>query len=318
MDAKSITDACFSDQLRYFTVLYKLRSYADAARAISMSYQGLRKSIDSFELALKMPLFSKSADGSLIPTKQADLLYERTIDWYEGAHSLSSDIAVTLGGRIPVDLALSTGTFGLFGEGLLEEFESCQQAFCLNCYEYPDFVVDRLLSSGEFNLAVTVAPFDPAFETTVLAEIPFVAWVNRQHKLANEESLAIQDLEGETFVCNDMNEKASETFKELFAQSNIQPAKIVSHSEIVRTLIAVLKNEGIGMGIGLFDDVLSLHTDVVPLSVDWLQPWTVGLSTRKGHVFGEAERALVDYLVSRVRPNYAVNGICLGAYSPSS
>ena len=104
-------------------------------------------------------------------------------------------------------------------------------------------------------------------------------------------------------MCNDMNEKASGTFSELFAQSNVRPAKIVSHSEIVRTLIAVLKNEGIGMGIGLFDDVLSLHTDVVPLSVSWLQPWTVGLSARKGHVFSEAERALVDCLVSRFRLN---------------
>lgn len=168
-----------------------MRSYVDAARAIPMSYQGLRKSIDSFELALKMPLFSKSTDGSLAPTKQADLLYERTIDWYEGAHSLSSDIAVTLGGRIPVGLALATGTFGLFGEGLQEEFESCQQAFCLNCYEYSDFVVDRLLSSGEFNLAVTVAPFDPAFDTIALAEIPFVAWVNRQHELVKGKLLAI-------------------------------------------------------------------------------------------------------------------------------
>lgn len=152
-----------------------MRSYVDAARAIPMSYQGLRKSIDSLELALKMLLFSKLADGSLISTKQADLLYERTICWYEDVHSLSLDIAASLGGRTPVDLVLSTGTFGLFGEGSLEKFESCQQALCPNCYEYPDFVVDRLLSSGEFSLAVSVAPFDPAFETTVLAEIPFVA-----------------------------------------------------------------------------------------------------------------------------------------------
>ena len=34
-----------------------------------MSYQGLRKSIDSLELALKMLLFSKLADGSLISTR---------------------------------------------------------------------------------------------------------------------------------------------------------------------------------------------------------------------------------------------------------
>ena len=56
-----------------------MRSYVDAARAIPMSYQGLRKSIDSLELALKMLLFSKLADGSLISTEQTDLLYERTI-----------------------------------------------------------------------------------------------------------------------------------------------------------------------------------------------------------------------------------------------
>lgn len=66
-----------------------------------MSYQGLRKSIDSLELALKMLLFSKLADGSLISTKQADLLYERTICWYEDVHSLSLDIAASLGGAHP-------------------------------------------------------------------------------------------------------------------------------------------------------------------------------------------------------------------------
>lgn len=78
-----------------------MRSYVDAARAIPMSYQGLRKSIDSLELALKMLLFSKLADGSLISTKQADLLYERTICWYEDVHSLSLDIAASLGGAPP-------------------------------------------------------------------------------------------------------------------------------------------------------------------------------------------------------------------------
>ena len=67
-----------TDELFYFVKTYELRSYADASKAINISYTGLRKSLRKLEEQFSQQLFV-SGGSSLQPTEFGQILYNSAI-----------------------------------------------------------------------------------------------------------------------------------------------------------------------------------------------------------------------------------------------
>ena len=67
-----------TDELFYFVKTYELRSYAEAAKAINISYSGLKKSLGKLEEEFSQQLFV-SGGPAIQPTPCGDILYNSAV-----------------------------------------------------------------------------------------------------------------------------------------------------------------------------------------------------------------------------------------------
>ena len=67
-------DGMNGDEVRYFIAVYESQSFSQAAAALSISSQGLGKSIKRLEGKLGVTLFTRNTQGA-VPTAAAKALY---------------------------------------------------------------------------------------------------------------------------------------------------------------------------------------------------------------------------------------------------
>ena len=82
-----------TDELFYYVKTYELRSYSEAARAINISYSGLKKSIAKLEGEFSQPLFVSGA-SSVQPTEFGEVVYNSAVKILEivkGLHAIGSE-----------------------------------------------------------------------------------------------------------------------------------------------------------------------------------------------------------------------------------
>ena len=299
--ARMPSSALFSDNLIYFSVLYRELDYAKAARAIPMTYQGLKKAIKSLERSLGATLFVRDKAGLIVPTKEADILFETVCAWTRQAGSLEKELRAVQGETYVLDIGVSDGAKAFFGSKVFDNFERSHPGLRVATHEAPDRLVDSMLASGEVNIALTVGPFDAAFDTRWLANAPFVAWVGKGHVLAEREKLEVGDLAGQTVVFRDSRAKCVDNALALLGRAGVEPSNIVLKSELFSVLMAALMGEGIGIGIGF--DVISTaignHTDLVQIPIQGFVEWELGLSCREARELDTAERLLAGYMLRR-------------------
>lgn len=290
----------FSSNLQYFATLYRTLNYSKSAKIIPITYQGLKKAIRALEQELDVRLFEQGANNDLIPTEQADMLYERIRLWNLDTRRLEESLAaVSFSQRKVVRLGTTDGTHGYFGLGMEEAFAAEHPSLTLKVVEYADLIIDQALLDCEFNLALTVAPFNPAFETTTLASTPYIAWVSKEHRLAGREKLLPEDFDGETLITLDTNVKIPEHFQNLFDRMGVQLRSTIDCSEVIWIYIYALENCGLGLCVEHVGDALLGNEGVVAIPIECDASWTFGVSHLRDHVLTEDEQAVVDFLVRR-------------------
>lgn len=291
-----------SRQLEYFSVLYRLKNYSAAAKAIPITYQGLKKSMGKLEAELDTVLFVPGDGDTIETTHSADALYDLATKWMSDVGDLEREISTPAGNGIrTLNVCSALGIMSELGLSLLFEFERQHPDVRVSFTEYSDVLTDESLLSGSYGIGFTSSPFDDNLITTPLVTLGYAAWVNKDHPLAVKSSITFEDLEGEILMIpNAQYKENAYTLQALNTRGVRLKSKRYSNDPSWSLTFAEL-----GYGIGLTPQGNDCRCDqagrtresdravLVPLTGGYTR--TIGLSRRHGHLLTRDEKAFWSY-----------------------
>ena len=293
----------YTEQLDYFMLAYRYRSFSAAVKQVPMSSQGLTKSIRALENELGVTLFAVDANGRLNPTPFADELQKFASQFDENRTCLAEAFErIRALERHEIRLGTSLGIIGLFGPGFLESFHSSHPDTHVTINEDSDDVCEANLARGTYDLAFTLAPYDPDFETEELFATRVCFWVPSADSLANRGELSVADLAGRTIAIPGKDFKCYRSLLSECDAAGIEIAEIVPSSEIFWIYEYALHGSGLGFTIEPHTQLPMFQTseEVVAIPCKELS-WRFGISRLKGRDSTPPEQAFCTYTVEYAR-----------------
>lgn len=284
----------------YFEQTYRLRSFAKAARAIPISPQGLTKAIRSLESELGVSLFDDS-ERIQTPTPYGELFHQYACRVLDAQQELDAAIreekrrcSTTV---IPV--CSSTGILGAMGE-VITDFETEHPETAIMLEDYPDYMCESHLKTGECSLALTLYPYDSDFITIELYADTHYLWVNRDDALSEKHEATLTDLQGRALISVGPEFKWHDELDRMCREADVHCATHKTSSEMSLIQHRVHDGRGVGLTVRHQAKLFAFDECVVALPFPDL-PWRFGLSYLKTHVLTSQERQFIDYLIMYAR-----------------
>ena len=294
-----------ASNLRYFTTLYRLKSVSEAARAIPISYQGLRKSIRILEEDLDVSLFEQTAAGKVAPTPYADALYSLVQEWVVEIGELSNAFdAIRSKGVETIDLACPVGFGDIIGHDFPRHFNAKYSEYHLSVIEYPDDAVDSMLLDGYFSVAVVTAPFSEGYEVKPLCTLKSCCWMSNDNPLASRHALVVSDLNEQDITLPGDHNKTGAYYASLIEAGKLCPSSITYCSNLFHSFLFAASGKGIGLGVTLPDEIGIGFEHVVAIPLDDGFDHTFAFAHRNGFEESHSHSVLERFLKSELRSKH--------------
>lgn len=279
----------------YFEQVYRHHSFTKAARAAMISPQGLTKAIRVLESELGVPLFDDSS-GSQIPTPYGERFHEFACMAIEAREKLCRDLEAEKIRRSAsvIRLCSSTGVLGAL-EDPIAAFEEAYPDIHVLLEDYPDYMCDQRLRDGLCDLALTVYPYAPDFETVQLYEDVHFCWMRESNALASQPELHLFDLADRTVVSVGQEYKGCVELMNRLEGEGIQLKCHKTSSEMVLIERQVKNGDGIGLTVRHQASLFEMDPSVVAIPLPEL-PWRFGVSYAKGHELSAAEHTFISFM----------------------
>ncbi len=284
----------------YFEQTYRLRSFAKAARAIPISPQGLTKAIRSLESELGARLFDDS-DRIQTPTAYGEIFHRYACRAIAAQQELGMEIREEKRrcSTTTIHVCSSTGILGAMGEAITD-FESEHPETVIVLEDYPDYMCEDHLRTGECSLALTLCPYDPDFITVELYADTHYLWVNRDNALSEKDEASLPDLDGQTLISVGPEFKWYDEIDKRCDRAHVHCAARKTSSEMSLIQHQVHNGKGVGLTVLHQAKLFAFDEQVVALPFPDL-PWRFGLSHLKTHVLTSQERQFIEYLAKYAR-----------------
>ena len=273
-------------QLQFFIAAAEQGSVSGAARALSISQSSVTEAIRALEDDLGVTLFDRQARGIDITHKgSAFLRHARQIlaDVATARTTFQND-AETATGRL--SLGVTSLVAGYVLSDILSRFRRAFPQVELNVIEDKGDYLQHLLIGGELDVAVLLTSsvkVRMALHVETLLVSPYRLWLPLAHPLAQQESIALDELAGQPLI-QLMVDEIEESTRRLMAALAVKPqiAFRTRSVEAVRSLVAT------GAGLAILPSLVyrpwSLEGDRIEIrdvSGD-LPSVQVGLAWRRG------------------------------------
>lgn len=289
-----------SRQLEYFCTLYRLKNYQAAAKAIPITYQGLKKSISKLETELNAALFASDKEDKLTPTLAADLLYEQAIQWTEDINRLEDSIQSRTANSIrTLSVCAARGAMNTLSYEMFFDFDELNPDIRLDINELSDVCADESLLHGEFGIGFTASPFEENLVTIPLVSQSCAAWVHKDHPLALRQSISLSDLDGENVMMPSVQYKETHYILSALNERGIHLAAKRFNSDPSWSMAYAAQNRGIGLTPANVYGFASSTSDAVLISIIDGYNRTTGISHRRGHILSADERKLWNYITNK-------------------
>ena len=273
-------------QLQFFVAAAQAGSVTGAARELSISQSSVTEAIRALEDDLGVLLFDRQARGLLITQKGTAFLRH--------ARQILSDVAIArtafqdetgpLTGRL--SLGVTSLVAGYVLSDILQRFRRAYPQVELNVIEDNGDYLQHLLIGGELDVAVLLTSSvkdRAAMHVETLLVSPYRLWLPLGHPLAEQESIALDQLAGQPLI-QLMVDEIEESTRRMMAALAVKPqiAFRTRSVEAVRSLVAT------GAGLAILPSLVyrpwSLEGDRIGIrdvSGD-LPSVQVGLAWRRG------------------------------------
>lgn len=292
------SDYLVSRHLQHFEVLYQRLNYADAARSIPITYQGLKRGIEALERNLDVHLFDIGEDGRLKPTEFADMLHGVGHRWIDDARLLERSFDVLrASGRRMISLGVVVGALGRLPR--IEAFQQAHDDLVLDVVEYADDVIDEMLYDGDLDLAITAEPFDEAFTTIPLVRFTSCVWVACDHPFARREFVTLQDLDGQDVMYPGEHFRTHAYLAQAFAERGIRPRSVTYCADMMSPYMFAAQGRGVGIGIWQVAQGLEMISEVRAVPLEDGIRHAFGVSYRKDREITDDERTFIQFIMPK-------------------
>jgi DNA-binding transcriptional LysR family regulator len=236
-------------QLQFFVAAARAESVTGAARALLISQSSVTEAIRSLEDDLGVVLFDRRSRGLIITQKGAAFLRHASqiLSDAEAARTVFQHAGGVLTGR--VSLGVTSLVAGYVLSDILQRFRRAHPKVELNIIEETGEYLQHLLIGGELDVAIllTSAVKDlAAMHVETLLVSPYRLWLSPAHPLADQDSIALDQLAGQPLI-QLMVEEIEESIQHLVFSLAEKPriAFRTRSVEAVRSLVAT----GAGLAI---------------------------------------------------------------------
>ncbi len=286
-----------TDDLKYFLAIYQEKSFAQAAKNLFLTQQGVGKIIRRLENELGVPLLVRTPLG-IEPTACGDLLEKRAryiIDYIESMEQEFQEIAWNDRGAIR--LASAYGVLNSLSADCLWSF--CHQyAIDLRYTEHPDVHVETLVNKGNANIGFAVQPIDDSrFEKIPLSTHQLYAIVNREHPLHNRKTLSYDDLHHQKLIIENNEFKLHQFIMQKCEQRQVQPDLVFETSGLILCHKMVRQNKGISVTVDYmlndaqYDNVIAIPFD------DAGAVWEPCIILKKGTTISHNMQTFIQFIL---------------------
>ncbi|MDO5410334.1 MAG: LysR family transcriptional regulator [Lachnospiraceae bacterium] len=271
-------------QLEYYIAVFEQKNLTAAAKQLSITQQGLSKTIQKLEQELEMPLFLR-VKNHLIPTEFGELVYrearrlvneyKKTMDVLEEAKRKHSNLKI----------GFASNVMGMFDfELLMAGFKKEYPDISVEIFNETDFICEEKLLKGELDAAFCVGPFSSqAIKSYFLTSELLYVLVNQKNPLAERDVLKISDIGTNPVIAADSKNKGYMRLFKIFQEKGVTPNVVLQSSDPIIHLKFVERNTGVSVFPGHWRSFFSLSDSVKAIPLCDIQRRNLYLITNAGN-----------------------------------
>ena len=187
--------------LKYFVEVAKQRNFTKASQILLVSQPSISKMIKSLEDELKVTLLDRS-ERKIKLTDAGGIVYEQALNILqsvEDVYASVNELVQVKKGTVKLGLMPTTGV--LLFPTILAGFKKEYPQIDIQMLEYSAKQLNHKVEQGEIDVGITVRPDNPQiFGNIPLFSEELVVLVDREHWLAERESVRLSDLKNESFI----------------------------------------------------------------------------------------------------------------------
>lgn len=286
-----------TNDLRYYLAICQEKSFAQAAKSLFLTQQGVGKIVKRLETELGVPLLIRTS-GGIEPTECGLLLEKRAkyiIDYIESMEQEFQGIAWSNQGAIR--LASAYGILNSLSADCLWNFKK-QYAVDLQYTEHPDVQVEMMVNKGRANIGFAVQPVDDrCFDWIPLNRHRLYAIVNKEHPLSQKQKLRYQDFHEQNMIIENKEFKLHQFIEQRCKQLEVQPNLVFETSGLILCHKMVRQNKGISITVDYaLQDTVYENVVAIPLE-DPEAVWEPCIILKKGTVLSHNMQTFIEFIL---------------------
>ena len=287
-------------QLQYFRTVARLQNVTRAAEAMYISQPNLSTALTKLENELGIKLFyRKKGSITLTPKGELFLTYvERAMQELDNGMEAVNDRSAIVDLRTDVACSVA-GLLPKLIRGFSPDQDPPPFIYLNRCSEE----IYRLLMEGRLDFAISTIPSNGLDINWVpLRDDVIIALVSKDHPLAENDSIRIDDLSNAKIICNDMFLE-KDAIDDLFIKAGFFPNIVLQGNELIaeRELIPLRGGVALAMShtLPLIRVMCTNDFKVIPLTGPF-STVTIGISSKKSKLLSASAQTFYKYAVDNL------------------
>lgn len=295
--------------LIYFLKVFEHNSIKKAAKELTISPQGLSKTLIGFENEIGIPLFNR-INNKMIPTDYAYKVKahaEKIIDEFS---YIKYGINTSGNEKNVLNIVTTYGVIQYLSADFIKDFYKEYTNIQLNIIELTDFPAIERLKTSRVELAILSSPLNTVdFTGEFLFSSKHCVIVNNNNPLSNKKSISYEDLKNEPLAVKGREHIFYNTNISRFLEQGINPNIYIETSN--DKLIHDLAEKNMAVGISLdyiaFNDIRK-NTTILPLS-DNNSVRSLYITQRKNAVLSNDAENFKNFILNWIKRNNKIEYI---------
>ena len=287
-----------TNDLKYYLAICQEKSFAQAAKHLYLTQQGVGKIIKRLEDELGVSLLVRTPSGIEI-TECGQLLEKRAryiIDYLENMEQEFQEIAWSNQGVIR--LASAYGILNSLSADCLWNFKK-QYPIDLQYTEHPDVQVEMMVNRGSANIGFAVQPVDERYFNEIpLSSHRLYAIVNDAHPLSQKTILRYEDLHQQNLIIENKEFKLHQLIQAKCEACGVQPNIVFETSGLILCHKMVRQNKGISVTVDyMLQDALYDNVIAIPFE-DCDAVWEPCMILKKDTVLSHNMQTFIEFILN--------------------
>lgn len=267
-------------QLEYFCAATRHHSITQAAAELYVTQPAISSAIRELEREFSISLFTR-AKNRLTLTQEGEIFYQRAQELL-GQYKQTTEMFYDLGQQnSPVRIGIPPLLSMIFFPHMILEFQKKYPDIQVELFEYGSIRAASLVQEGTLDLALVNMHFyeiDKVYSHTLMTD-QIVFCVSKNHLLAGEKSVTLDQLKEEPIILYNTDSVQNETLETLFKSAGIKPKVILHASQFYTIRNFIRENMG---GAFLYASLLKNQRGIVGIPIEPAIDQKIGVIWKRG------------------------------------